>query len=62
MATTNMKTITLTNEHLCAHVVQLKPVYVSFSGHIIGVSDHTYLQGDAEALQRGADEVKFDSK
>jgi hypothetical protein len=57
-----MTIITLEATNLCALIDDQKPDYVFFTGGIAGINDAQILESGPEPLNRGADEVEFDSK
>jgi hypothetical protein len=56
----DLKTITITNTHVCSHTDPIDREYVLYSGEIAGVSDRLDLQRDSETLNRRSDEVKLE--
>jgi len=55
-------TLTLTNDHLCSHTDGGKSTYVFHTSPIIVLPRSVELDVDAEALERGADQIKLDRK
>ena len=55
-----MKTITITNTHVCSYTEPIEREYVLYSGEIAGISDRLDLQRDSEPLDRGSNEIQLE--
>jgi hypothetical protein len=57
-----MKTITLTNSHVCAYTDAQERTYVLYTGGIAGISDRVDLQRNSEPLDGSPDEIQFEGQ